>query len=80
MINQWHRRFAVACNNHTWDLIEKPERTPAEDQEMLNNAYASIFHWSKVGTALHMARGEVNLAHVHALRGEGELALRYAQK
>lgn len=79
MIEKWHRRFAVECNNHTWDLIDKAERTPDEDQEMLNTAYASIYHWSKVGTPLHIARGEVNLAHVHALRGEGEMARRYAR-
>jgi len=79
MIEKWHRRFAVECNNHTWDLIDKPKRTAAEDQEMLNNAYASLYHWSNAGTPIHIARGDVNLAHVHALRGEGEMALRYAQ-
>ena len=79
MIEKWHRRFAVECNNRTWDLIDRPKRAPAEDQEMLYTAYAAAFHWSKVGKPINNARADVTLAHVHALRGEGEMALRYAQ-
>ena len=79
-IDKWHRRFAVECNNRTWDLIDKPKRTPAEDQEMLYNAYSAAFHWLKVGKPINNARADVTLAHVHALLGQGQLALGYAQR
>jgi hypothetical protein len=79
-IDQWHRRFAVEGNNHTWDLAARPERSPAENQDMLYSAYAAAFHWSKVGTPLHRARAEITLAHVHALLGQAELALSYARR
>lgn len=80
LMDQWHRRFAVECNNRAWDLISKPDRTPADNRDMLYLAYASAFHWSKVGTPLHDARAEVTLAHVHALLGHGEMSLHYAQR
>ena len=80
IIDKWHRRFAVECNNRTWDLIDKPNRTPAEDQEMLYTAYAAAFHWSKVGKPINNARADVTLAHVHALLGHGQQALDYAQR
>jgi hypothetical protein len=79
-IDQWHRWFGIQCNNGTWDLIDKTGRTPLEDSEMLAMAYTSVYHWSKVGKPVHIARGEINLAHVHALLGHGDLALEYATR
>jgi hypothetical protein len=78
-INAWHRRFAVLCNNQAWDLIEKPEHTAAECREMLYLAYASAYHWSKVGKPVHQARAEITLAHALSLIGKGDLAMQYAQ-
>ncbi len=75
-----HRWFAVACNNRAWDLTVQPSRSPADDREMLLAAHAAAFHWSKVGTPLNGMRAEVLLAHVHALRGQGAEALRYARQ
>ena len=77
-IRKWHRRFAVECNNRAWRLSETPTRSPAEDTEMLNAAYAAAFHWGKVGTELHAARARMLLGQVHALLGHGELAMHYA--
>lgn len=45
----WHRYFAATTNNRAWELSVK-ERTAREDQEMLNAAHASAYHWSAVGT------------------------------
>lgn len=80
MIEKWQRWFAVECNNRAWDLSGKPKRTPVEDQEMLNSAYAAAFHWSKVGKPINNARADMTLSHMHALLGQGEMALRYAQR
>jgi hypothetical protein len=41
-----HRRLGVALFNHTWTLIAKPDRTPAETDEMIHAAHASRYHWS----------------------------------
>ncbi len=77
---RWHRRFAVECNNGAWDLMSKPQRTPDEDRDLLNMAYAAAFHWSQVGTPLNAARADVTLAHAHALLGQGDMALLYARR
>jgi len=78
-IDQWHRWFAIRCNNDSWDLASKPDRTPVEDRDMLYLAYASAFHWSKIGKPINDARAELALAHMHALLGHAELSLKYAQ-
>jgi hypothetical protein len=79
-INRWHRYFAVECNNRSWDLAEMAVRTPDQDVEMKALAFASAYHWSKVGTAVNDARANVTIAHVLATLGEGDQALVYARK
>jgi hypothetical protein len=75
----WHRRFAVAANNRAWDLSEQT-RNAAEDQEMLDAAHASVWHWQKIGTELNRMRAIMLLAEVHALLGLGQSALAYAEE
>jgi hypothetical protein len=75
----WHRRFAVGSNNRAWDLSVQT-RTAAEDQEMLNVAHASAWHWAKIGTELNQMRATMLLAEVHALLGFGPSALAYADR
>ncbi len=75
-----HRRHAVECNNLAWRLSEQAERSAAEDEEMLNAAHASAFHWSRAGNELNAARAWMLLGRVHALLGNGQAALRYARQ
>src|SRR5580692_303742 len=75
----WHRRFAAAANNRAWDLSVRT-RNAAEDQEMLDAAHASAWHWMKVGTELNHMRATMLLAEVHALLGLGRSALAYAEE
>ena len=75
----WHRRFAAAGNNRAWELSVQT-RSAAEDQEMLNSAHASAWHWTKVGTDLNRMRSVMLLAEVHALLGFGQSALVYAEE
>lgn len=79
-IDQWHRWFAIECNNRAWGLAAKPDREPGENREMLNAAYAAAFHWSKIGQPINNARADLTLAQAHALLGQGEQALHYAQR
>src|SRR5882762_9481144 len=75
----WHRSFAAAGNNRAWDLSVQT-RSAEEDQEMLNAAHASAWHWTNVGTELNRMRAVMLLAEVHALRGFGRSALAYAEE
>jgi hypothetical protein len=75
----WHRRFAAAANNRAWDLTVRT-RSRAEDEEMLNVAHASAWHWAKVGSELNRMRATMLLAEVHASLGLGRSALAYAEE
>lgn len=76
-----HRQLGVDLFNHTWTLLEQPERTSDEEDEMLGAAHASRYHWSKASTeARHQARGEWQLARVYAVLGRGEPAVYHARR
>jgi hypothetical protein len=77
--NASHRAFAATSNNRAWDLSVRA-RSATEDQEMLNAAHASAWHWSKVGTEVNRMRATMLLAEVHALLGFGRSALVYAEE
>jgi|KBSMisStaDraftv2_1062788.scaffolds.fasta_scaffold1696000_1 hypothetical protein len=79
-IAEWDHWFAAYFNNLAWTLAEREERTPAEGEEMLHLARASALHWSRVGNELNKMRADMLLAHIHALLGNGSLALSHAQR
>lgn len=75
-----HRQLAKDLFNHTWTLIEKSDRTPAENDEMIHSTHASAFHWSRGGgTLANAARGEWQVARVYSTLGRGEPALHHAE-
>jgi hypothetical protein len=77
-----HRALGVALYNHTWTLLEKPDRTPAETDEMIHAAHASRFHWSRAegSEPVNLARGEWQCSRVYAVLGRGEPALWHARR
>ena len=76
------RRIAVAAFNATWTLMEKEDRSRAEDDEMLHMAHASRHHWARVPghTPTHLARGEWQCSRVYATLRRSEPALHHAQR
>jgi hypothetical protein len=75
-----HRQLGVDLFNHVWTLLEKPERTAAEDDEMLHAAHASRHHWAQVGTAANAARGEWQCSRVYTVLGRSEPAVHHARR
>jgi hypothetical protein len=75
-----HRHFAQECNQRVWALIAQPQRSEDEEAEMLDAAHASLFHWRYAGTGVHQQRGEWLISHVYVLRGDGDGALRHAER
>ena len=55
---EWHRKQAVDLFNFTWTLIDKPDRTPDDDDLMIHAAHASRYHWGVVGTPTNYLRGD----------------------
>jgi hypothetical protein len=74
------RELAIQLYNATWELIDKPDRGPDEDDEMLHRAHASRYLWGGVGTAANRARGEWLCSRVYAVLGRGEPALHHARR
>ena len=44
-LEEAHRYFGVRYNNGTWELLEKENRTHAEDVQLVHGAHASLSHW-----------------------------------
>ena len=74
------RQLAVDLFNHVWSLLETPDRTPLQDDEMLHAAHASRFHWGEVGEPANLARGEWQCSRVYAVLERGEPALWHARR
>ena len=75
-----HRYFAVQCFNAAWELIDKKDRSPDDEVEMLERAMASRWHWGFVGGAEQLATGDWQIAHCASLIGLGVLAQVYAER
>src|SRR2546423_7955750 len=74
------RRLAATLFNHTWTLLERTDRSPRDDDEMLHSAHASRAHWGRVGEPVHWARGEWQCARVYAVLGRPEPALHHGRR
>lgn len=74
------RALAADLFNHTWRLLERPDRTTDQDDEMVHAAHASRYHWGRVGDAANIATGEWQCARVYAALGRPESALHHARR
>ena len=77
-----HRAEGVALFNAVWEMLDAPERTPAEDDQMVHAAHASRWHWSQAGELggdQQRAVGEWQCSRVYSILGRGEPALHHAQ-
>ena len=75
-----HRSLAVDLFNQTWDLIDRTDRTPDDDLEMIHRAHASRWHWGKVGAAEQFSIGEWQVSRVYAILGHGAASLYHGQE
>ena len=69
-----HRRLAIDFNRRVWELFDNKARSPADADEMVVAAYASLAHWMKAGTGVRAQRGEWLIARVVYQPGD-EVAL-----
>ena len=74
------RAEAVRLFNHTWGLLDLPQRTAAEDFDMVHAAHASRWHWGRVGGPQEWAIGEWQCSRVYATLVRAEPALVHARR
>lgn len=75
-----HRAIGATTFNHCWELLDQPERTAAEDAELLTAAFASRFHWSYAGGPEQWILADWMVSRAAAAVGEGRLALTFAER
>lgn len=76
-----HKFFSARCFSMAWDLIEKKDRTPQEDEQMIMLNQASIWHWTQRqdATMQNMSIGFWQAARIYSILGRVENARHYAQ-
>jgi hypothetical protein len=74
------RQLAVELFNRAWTLMETDERTEEQDDELINTAHASAYHWTQVGTPANRARSEWQLSRAYTVLDRPEPALHHARR
>src|SRR5262245_27775596 len=76
-----HRYFSANCFNKAWEFIEKPDRTPDEDEQMIRLSQASMWHWTQREDCKrqNLSIGYWQLSRVYAIAGRPDDARRYGQ-
>ncbi|MEZ5097762.1 MAG: hypothetical protein R2731_17785 [Nocardioides sp.] len=78
----WHRRQGVEANNTTWELLDRTDRSPDDDEELLRRAYTAAYHWQRATTAgpANEARAAYTVAKALLATGQPERALTSADR
>lgn len=79
-LENWHRFFAAYANNEAWTLAEAPQSRIDDVLTLLNAAHAAAWHWQAIGNVLNHMRALMLLAQAHAVAGQGQSALLYADE
>ena len=74
-----HKFFSAQCFNMAWSLIDKPDRTAEEDEQMIRLSQASLWHWTQRDdcTKRNMSIGYWQASRVYALVGQADAARKY---
>ena len=75
-----HRQLGAGLYNRTWDLMEVEDRTADQDDELVDTAHASAWHWRQVGNEANASRAHWILSRVYAVLGRGQEALYHARR
>jgi hypothetical protein len=76
-----HRYFAAECYNRAWGLMDKPDRTSEEDEQMIRLSLASHWHWTQRSdyAAENAAIAYWQTARIYTLLGQVDNARRHGQ-
>lgn len=75
-----HHTLGIALNGQVWNLLEKKERKPFEDSNMIAFAKGSLYHWhrSPEFKPENAQRGEWMISRVYAVLNKPEKAIEHA--
>ena len=75
-----HKALAISLNQRVWSLLERKDRSPEDDDEMIHAAHASLWHWLQAGGPVQKQRGEWLVGRVYVVLEQAEASLRHARK
>lgn len=76
-----HQEIGISLFNRVWELMDLPDRSPAEVDEMIHAAHASSYHWgASHPPAVNLARGEWQISRVYCILQRPESAVWHAQR
>lgn len=75
-----HHYFSAQCFNQAWELIQKPERTPEDDEAMISLSHASRYHWTQREgfSPTNASISNWQLARIYSILGRLEQGRHYA--
>ena len=75
-----HKQLAAQCFSAAWKLLDKPERSADDDDQLVMLAQASVWHWTQRPdcTPKNLSIGYWQLARVYAVLKRPAEALHYA--
>ena len=79
-LKEFHKKIAVATNNGIWPTLDKEKPSTEELEEALHMAHTSLYHWSKIGQPINIARAEYMVSRVYSAFSWAEPALFHAQR
>ena len=75
-----HRHFSAECFNKAWELIDKPDRSPEDDEEMIRLSFASHWHWTQRDDCsdTNLSISYWQTSRIYAILGQADSARKYA--
>ena len=74
-MQEFHRKIATELFTGVFTLLDKAERTCAENDRMIHAAHASRYHWDHCGSPVNFAMGEWQCSRVHSALGQSDAAI-----
>jgi hypothetical protein len=77
-----HKFFSADNFNKTWEFIQKAERSPEDNLNMIQSAMASLWHWTQREDAANenLSIGYWQVSRALCLIGQPELARAYGRR
>jgi len=79
--DQDHKKLSADCFNRVWELLDKKQRTPEDDERMITLAHASLAHWRlrEDCTDRNLSIGCWQISRVYAVLRQGANAKHYGE-
>ncbi|MDH4214830.1 MAG: hypothetical protein OEV85_13010 [Candidatus Thorarchaeota archaeon] len=79
-LDEFHKKMAITTNNGIWPTLDKEKPSKEELEEALHMAHTSLYHWSKIGQPINIARAEYMVSRVYSAFSWAEPALHHARR